>query len=81
MSGKGAARAGKGFILFISNEDINYNIKIIKSLKGSNVSIDDITETEKYEIKKMRKRTSSRFVSNFGRSISATSDYFSSERY
>ena len=33
ISGKGAVRAGKGFTLFISNEDMSY-IKIIKSLKS-----------------------------------------------
>ena len=32
ISGKGAVRAGKGFTLFISNEDMNYIIKIIKFL-------------------------------------------------
>ena len=31
-SGKGAVRAGKRFILFISNEDMNDIIKIIKLL-------------------------------------------------
>ena len=45
-------RAGKGFTLFISNEDINDIIKIIKSLADSNVLIDGITETAKIEIKK-----------------------------
>ena len=30
-SGKGAVRGGKGFYLFISNEDMNDTIKIIKS--------------------------------------------------
>ena len=30
ISGKGTARERKRFILFISNEDINYIIKIIK---------------------------------------------------
>ena len=49
-SGKGAVRAGQGFTLFISNEDIN-DIKIIKSLEDSNVLFDGITETVKHEIK------------------------------
>ena len=35
IRGKGAVRFGKGFTLFISNEDINDIIKIIKSLKDS----------------------------------------------
>ena len=52
ISGKGAVRAGKGFTLFISNEDMNDIIKIIKSLEGSGVLIDRVTETVKDEIKK-----------------------------
>ena len=51
-SGKAAVRAGKEFNLFISNEDMNDIIKIIKSLEDSNVLIDGITETVKHEIKK-----------------------------
>ena len=51
-SGKRAIRAGKGFTSFISNEDSNDIIKIIKSLEDSNVLIDGITETVKHEIKK-----------------------------
>ena len=39
ISGKGAVRAGKGFTLFISNEDMNDIIKIIKSLEDSGVMI------------------------------------------
>ena len=52
MSGKGAVRAGKGFTLFISNEDMNDLIKIIKSLQDSGVLIDGVTEAVKHEIKK-----------------------------
>ena len=44
ISGKRAARAGKGF-----SNDI---IKIIKSLEDSGVLIDEVTETVKHEIKK-----------------------------
>ena len=44
--------AGKGFVLFILNEDMNDIIKIIKSLGYSNVLIDGITESLKTEIKK-----------------------------
>ena len=51
ISGKGAAKAEKGFNLFISNEDMNSIIKIIKSLEDSDVLIDGITETGKLEIK------------------------------
>ena len=45
-------RAGKRFTIFISNEDMNDIIKIIISLQDSDVLIDGITETVKYEIKK-----------------------------
>ena len=48
------ARTGKGFTLFILNEDMNDIIKIIKSLEHSNVLIDGITETVKHKIKKSR---------------------------
>ena len=51
ISGKGAMRAGKGFTLFFSNEDINDIIKIIKSLEDSGVLIDGVTETVKHESK------------------------------
>ena len=51
ISGKGAFRTGKGFALFISNENMNDIKKIIKSLEKSNVLIDGITETVKHEIK------------------------------
>ena len=52
ISGKGAVRAGKGFTLFTSNEDVNDIIKIIKSLEDSGGVIDEVTETLKYQIKK-----------------------------
>ena len=52
ISGKVAVRAGKGFTLFILNEDMNDVIKTIKSPEESNVLIYGITETVKHEIKK-----------------------------
>ena len=52
ISGKGAVRAGKGFTLFISNEDMIDINKIIKSLKNLGLLIDVVTETVKHEIKK-----------------------------
>ena len=52
ISGKGAVTAGKGFTLFILNEDMSDIIKIIKSLEGSGVLVDGVTETVKHEIKK-----------------------------
>ena len=45
ISGTETVRAGKGFTLFILNEDMNAIFKIIKSLEDSNVLIDSITET------------------------------------
>ena len=52
ISGKGAVRTGKGITLFISNEDMNCIIKIIKLLKKSGALFDGVTETVKDEIKK-----------------------------
>ena len=49
ISERGAVRAGKGFI---SNENMNDIIKIIKSLEDSGVLIDGVTETVKHELKK-----------------------------
>ena len=45
-------RAGKKFTLFVLNENVNYIIKIIKSLENVSVLIDGFTETVKHEIKK-----------------------------
>ena len=47
---------GKEFTLFILNEDVAHIIKIIKSLKVSNVLIDGITEIVKNEIEKAEGR-------------------------
>ena len=52
--GKGAVRGGKGFTLFISNEDMNDIIKIIKSLEDSCVLIYGNTETVKHETKRQK---------------------------
>ena len=46
---KRIVRAGKGFSLFISNEDMNDTIKIIKQLGDLSVLIDGVTETVKDE--------------------------------
>ena len=56
ISGELAVRAGKGFTLFISNEDINDIIEIIKSLEDSGVVIDEVTEIVKHELKKQEGR-------------------------
>ena len=52
LSGKRAVRAERGFTLFISNEDINDIIRIIKPLEDSGVLIDCVTETVKHQVKK-----------------------------
>ena len=52
INGKGAERAGKGFTLFILNENMNDIIKIIKLVEVLGVLIDGVTETVNYEIKK-----------------------------
>ena len=44
-------RAGKGFTLFVLNEDTNDLIKIIKSLEDSCLLNDGVSETVKDEIK------------------------------
>ena len=54
ISGTGTVRAGKGFTLFILNEDMNDIIKIIKSLQDSNVLIDGIIGTVKHEMVKKK---------------------------
>ena len=48
VSGQGAVRAGKGFTLFISKEDMDDSIKIVES----GILIVGATETVKNEIKK-----------------------------
>ena len=80
ISGKGAVRAGKGFTLSISNEDMNDIIKIIRS-EDSGVLINGLTETVKDEIKETRRWFSWSFVITFSRFFSATSNFFSSKRY
>ena len=54
ISGKWARRSGQGFTSYISNEDTNDIIKIIKSLEDSGVLIDGVTETVKQEIQKQK---------------------------
>ena len=56
ISGKGAFRAEKGFTLFISYEDMNDIIKIMKSLEHLDILIDGVTETVKDETKKQEGR-------------------------
>ena len=54
MSGKEAARAGKGFTLFISNEGIDDIIEIVKSLEDLGVLADGVTEVVKHQIINMK---------------------------
>ena len=49
ISGKRIVMAGKGFTLFISNEDMDDIIRIINSLEDSRVLIDGVTEIVKHE--------------------------------
>ena len=49
-------RAAKRFTLFISNEDMNDIIKIIKLLEDSGVLIDGNTERVKHEMRKQECR-------------------------
>ena len=49
---QGTVRTGRGFILFISNDDIDDIIKIVESLEKSVLLIDGANETLKHEIKK-----------------------------
>ena len=44
-------KGGKGFTLFILNEDMNGIVKIMKSLEDSGVLIDGVTDTVKHETK------------------------------
>ena len=50
ISGKKAVRVGKGFTLFISNEDMIDMIRIIKSRADLGVLIDGVSETATHEI-------------------------------
>ena len=51
-SGKVAARAVKGFTLFILNNNMDDIMKIVKPLEDSGVFIDGVTEAVKHKIKK-----------------------------
>ena len=49
---QGLVRAGKGFTLFISNEDMDDFIKTVESLENSVSLIDGASEKVRHEIKK-----------------------------
>ena len=49
LDGWGTVRAGKGFTLFVSNENMNDIIKIVESLERSFVLIDGTTGTVKHK--------------------------------
>ena len=75
-------RAGKGFILSISNDDIDDIIKIMKSLEDSGVLIAGVIKAVKHEIKKKKRRWISWFfVSTLDCFIGATSDFFRGKSY
>ena len=50
-SGRGAARAGKGLALLISNKDKDDNIINVDSLEKSGLLINGVSESVKHEIK------------------------------
>ena len=52
ITGQAAVKAGTGFTLFISNEDVGDIIKIVESLGKSGLLIDGASKTVKHEIKK-----------------------------
>ena len=81
ISGTGAVRVGKGFILFISNEDVDDIIKIIKSLGNSGILIVRITKAVEHQIKKTRRWISWCFVSTFAFFSDTTCDFLSGKRY
>ena len=47
-------RGGKGFNLFILNEDMNGIVKTMKSLEDSGLLIDGVTDTVKHETKQRK---------------------------
>ena len=83
-AGKGAFRAANGFTLFISNEDMNDIIKIIKSIDDSGVLIDEVTETVNDGIKKQEGGflglISWSFVTTSSHSIITNSNFFCNRR-
>ena len=81
MSAKGVVRQGKEFDLFISNEDMNYIIKIIKLLQDLGVLIDGATQIVKHEIRKQEGRVIGPLLAPLGTFISATNNFFSSKIY
>ena len=47
-------RGGKGFNLFILNEDMNGIVKTMKSLEDSGLLINSVTDTVKHETKQRK---------------------------
>ena len=66
--------------LFISNEDMNDIIKIIKSSQDSGVLIAGVTETVKHETKN-KKTDILELCSTFSCYISTTRNFFSHKRF
>ena len=81
IDGKGAVGAGKGFVLFILNKDMNDIIKIIKSLGYSNVLIDGITESLKTEIKKQECGFLPALLAPLAISLEQPVTFFSNKKY
>ena len=72
----GAVRTGKGFTVFISNEDMDDFVKIVESLKKSRLLIDGASETVKHEIQKSRSWISSCYDGTYGSFIDSTYGFF-----
>ena len=67
--------------MFISNEDLNVIIKIIKLIQYSGVLIDGVTETVKNEIKKQKSRFLGPILGSLAASLVGPMIFFSSKRY
>ena len=78
---KGAASAETGITLYISNEDLNYIIQIIKLSEDLGVLIDAYTERVKRQKKKKKRWISWSFVSTFSHFNSTTSNFFIIKRF
>ena len=71
----------KKFNLFISKEDVNDIIKVIKSVQNSGVLIDGVTETGKHESKKQEGGFLGALSQSLAASVVQTCNFFSGKRY
>ena len=81
-TGQGAVRAGRGFTLLISNEDMDDIIKIVESLKKSGLLTDSATKTEiKHEIKNRKVDFSLLYDHSYGCFIDSTNGFLINTTY